>query len=980
MDPANPATPTLHPYIASKPSSASLQKAQSAGQKPADFGPGEKIVKAWYAKQITTDQMVRYGYESLFTPTQVPANLRPTVPIGEQAAEYLAFLAGQSVNASADTRTWAKTYADALKAPATAAPKKSAVSATGNKADATAAATAPQDGTGDPGCSETPLWSYPVVSGVSLHDYYCEVDSPHFMVLYNHADGLPEAPDANGVPTEITTIDQAAEEAYAIYTDGNTPSDGRVGSLHFPSPGPGLIPIFMGDILHATGAVPDGIAATLPGGPTDMPSIWMPADVDNYDSLVRHELFHAFQYQFLPTFADDYASILFRDNFASENWWMEASAQWATGETYRLDPEYAYDLNWPITVDKRWIFTRPDGSTYTADSNRPADFYTKDLLDFLGTGEDNTVTVAEPHRAINTWTGLDGSRPYGVFPLAEYLSELSLEAGATDLTAVLHTWELVGQGLYPLAAITQVLSNGYGYGLDQAWLNFAVANYRLGAPSALSTSSQLQPADYPPDGYTAPDVPALWSMILSGRPALDAATPGAVGAVVTDTVAGLQAGGQSYTEFDAVQVTGTVPAGTGRAFSVTIDPVKYPNVTWELVAWQQRLPGGGAPTPTMVAKSFGTTGTATVVIPGTSDAVGSAPYVTLIMTRTDFDSDSITATENNLDVAYQHVWSTVNGLTVDGVATTVKTAAATVPTFFAFACTAGQVLYANGSTTDTGFNTNYTLFDPSGAILQSSYQGGTSARKNVLDFREVATTGTCMVRVDPPDASGATLVLQMFGSYLTAAATVDGAPVSVTIPTASTGKRAKFTFTGKAGQTIYIMGNVTGGFDTFDALIDPVGKTIATPYQGGVTTRQTLVRPVKLTAAGTYTLQLQPPPADSGKLTVQVLGSFVGGTVTVGGAALSATIPTTAPGKWAKFTFTGKAGQTITITGTVTGGFDTFDTLYDPTGKSIATSYQGGVTKSQTLLPATVLPAAGTYTFQLEPPPGDTGLISVKVS
>jgi hypothetical protein len=64
----------------------------------------------------------------------------------------------------------------------------------------------------------------------------------------------------------------------------------------------------------------------------------------------------------------------------------------------------------------------------------------------------------------------------------------------------------------------------------------------------------------------------------------------------------------------------------------------------------------------------------------------------------------------------------------------------------------------------------------------------------------------------------------------------------------------------------------------------------------------------------------------------------------------------------------------------VTGGFDTFDTLYDPTGKTIATPYQGGVTTSQTLLPATVLPVAGTYTFQLEPPPADTGLISVKVS
>ena len=64
-DPAKPATPTLHPYVASKPSSASLQKARSTARKPADFGPGEKIVKAWYAKQITTDQMVRYGYEYL---------------------------------------------------------------------------------------------------------------------------------------------------------------------------------------------------------------------------------------------------------------------------------------------------------------------------------------------------------------------------------------------------------------------------------------------------------------------------------------------------------------------------------------------------------------------------------------------------------------------------------------------------------------------------------------------------------------------------------------------------------------------------------------------------------------------------------------------------------------------------------------------------------------------------------------------------
>ncbi len=208
-------------------------------------------------------------------------------------------------------------------------------------------------------------------------------------------------------------------------------------------------------------------------------------------------------------------------------------------------------------------------------------------------------------------------------------------------------------------------------------------------------------------------------------------------------------------------------------------------------------------------------------------------------------------------------------------------------------------------------------------------------------------------------------------------ATVDGPPVSVTFAQATA--RLNVSFFATAGQPIYVNGTVTSGYFTQETLLDPVGNQITTGSQGGNTSPQILINPVVVATTGVYTLDIVPPADDSGTITVQVFGSYLTASPKLDGTAVSVTIPQTAPGKRAQFTFTATAGQPIYVNGTVTSGYFTTLTLLDPSGNQIGTGSRGGQTSPQQLLDPVTVPTTGTYTLNLVPPAGDSGTITLRV-
>jgi len=271
----------------------------------------------------------------------------------------------------------------------------------------------------------------------------------------------------------------------------------------------------------------------------------------------------------------------------------------------------------------------------------------------------------------------------------------------------------------------------------------------------------------------------------------------------------------------------------------------------------------------------------------------------------------------------------------------------------------------------SGYDTYDFLYDPTGKKIASPYQGGQAVPQNLLNATVLPVAGTYTLEFDPPYADSGKIQIQIFGSYLTAAPVAEGAAVSVTIPTTALGKKAKFTFAGKAGQTVYANGNATTGFDTYSTLYDPTGKIVGTDFLGGTTSAQLLLAPVVLTTTGTYTLEMDPPPADSGVIKVQILASFATATAVVGGAAATVTIPTAQPEKLVRITFTAKAGQSVSVWGADSTAAFAFFTLKDSTGTAVAS----GGTASKTLssmISSRTLATAGTYTLECTPPGGFT--------
>ena len=232
-------------------------------------------------------------------------------------------------------------------------------------------------------------------------------------------------------------------------------------------------------------------------------------DEGRYNYLPRHELFHVFQYHY---FVDPTALL------PTVNWWMEATAEWATREA----------------------LPSGDGD----------ELYASAVDDFLDS----------PEESINAYDSLGGGRQYGAFVVASYFTE------AVSQNFVLDTWRsLAADGArHPMEAIQQVV-DFYGRSMSDLLLGFSVANYRLDRPSEGTFFFGAQ------DGYEVPDARSVWRpQLASGnRPSRTTRTisPG-------DSQSGLPEiaqGGTSYVELTASE-KGVCGSPSTRTWATTGTP------------------------------------------------------------------------------------------------------------------------------------------------------------------------------------------------------------------------------------------------------------------------------------------------------------------------------------------------------------------------------------------------------------------------
>lgn len=185
--------------------------------------------------------------------------------------------------------------------------------------------------------------------------------------------------------------------------------------------------------------LPVDVAVHNTGGQVAPPGLGsLIVEVDNNAELYylpRHELFHAYQYNYVNL--NDLIPDLLLDGKSDINWWMEATAEWAAHQ-----------------VAEAWA------------PASEATNYADPLDSFLGA----------PQRKLDEWDGFRQPRQYGAFILAEYLEE---RAGPDSIRS---SWAAIdGYGGNPLQAIEDQLTavqSDWGTELPAFWL----ANYLLKSP------------------------------------------------------------------------------------------------------------------------------------------------------------------------------------------------------------------------------------------------------------------------------------------------------------------------------------------------------------------------------------------------------------------------------------------------------------------------------------------------------------------
>jgi YD repeat-containing protein len=290
----------------------------------------------------------------------------------------------------------------------------------------------------------------------------------------------------------------------------------------------------------------------------------------------------------------------------------------------------------------------------------------------------------------------------------------------------------------------------------------------------------------------------------------------------------------------------------------------------------------------------------------------------------------------------------------------------------AFAGTAGQrvSLRFTSLTISTSF---VSITNPDGSTLVSSTQ--IDSLHTFLDTTTLPATGTYTIAFGPYAAStgNATLTLYDVPADLAGTITPGGAALtlSVTVP----GQNATASFTGAANQRVSLLLTSMTASPSYVSLKKPDGTFLVNPTYTSASS--SFIDTQTLPTAGTYTILFDPYVSVTGSVTLTLydVPADPTGTLTVGGSAV--TLTTTTPGQNASASFSGTAGQQVTVRLTSnTIGWLTLS-LVNPSGTTVVSTQN--YTSSFNLATQT-LATTGTYVVKVNPSGSGTGSAAVSVT
>jgi YD repeat-containing protein len=288
-----------------------------------------------------------------------------------------------------------------------------------------------------------------------------------------------------------------------------------------------------------------------------------------------------------------------------------------------------------------------------------------------------------------------------------------------------------------------------------------------------------------------------------------------------------------------------------------------------------------------------------------------------------------------------------------------------------FEATVGQRL--NLAVTNANLSTALTITKPDG----SGWINTSVSNNSVVNPDPVPTTGTYTMVLNPGPTVTGTLTLTL-SAEIGGSIVMGGAPVSVSIT--RPGQRARLLYSGTASQrvSLHITGVTVSGGNAYVGLLKPPDNSLLSGSPnysqltvgaaGGFLGTYTLAKTetayaVYLAPAGTGTA--------SATFTLYNVPADVTGTLTINGPAAPVSI--TVPGQSASFTFTGTAGQVVTLRGTDnTIGCGDFVLLKPSGGNSsqpCTTTFAMGATLQ-----------TGTHTLIFDPVGAYTGSVNLSVT
>jgi YD repeat-containing protein len=291
---------------------------------------------------------------------------------------------------------------------------------------------------------------------------------------------------------------------------------------------------------------------------------------------------------------------------------------------------------------------------------------------------------------------------------------------------------------------------------------------------------------------------------------------------------------------------------------------------------------------------------------------------------------------------------------------------------FTFAGTAGQTISMSVAGNYNGNTTaNATLLAPDGSIVSTFYVY--SGSTTYLDATPLQLTGTYRLAIQPQGAGGqTTLTYQTVPADVTAAATLNGAAVKLT--TTTPGQNAELAFSATAGQHVFVQAPSSTYSSCNTQIYAPDGT-----YLNGFTCSSSSLQGIDLgvvTQTGTFTVFIDPQGANVGSVTLSALNivDVSGGTATSG---TPLTITTTESGQKATLSFTGTAGQSISLlaSGIYHDYYGATLTITKPFGGTLTSL--AIYSNSTSFLDATLLPVTGNYTITIQPSSGSFGASTV---